>query len=184
MSSIIRFNFNNTNIRAIERNGQTWFVAKDVCRVLGLTDDRNHLMKLDATERQLVSRSNVNLTNGFDFPNRGANCVSESGLYKLIMRSDKPEAKVFQDWVTKVVLPAIRKDGAYVVGEEKVLTGEMSEDELIFRAHQLLLRKVERLATEKAKPEAQKQELEHDCDNVSIRKFERDAAQKRLVSAL
>jgi len=46
--------------------------------------------------------------------------VSESGLYKLIMRSDKPQAKAFQDWVTRSVLPAIRKDGMYVMGEEKM----------------------------------------------------------------
>lgn len=45
--------------------------------------------------------------------------VSESGLYKLIMRSDKPEAKAFQDWVTRDVLPAIRKDGGYIMDEEK-----------------------------------------------------------------
>ena len=50
--------------------------------------------------------------------------ISESGLYKLVMRSDKPEARQFQDWVTGVVLPAIRKDGSYVMGEEKVRTGE------------------------------------------------------------
>lgn len=43
--------------------------------------------------------------------------ISESGLYKLIMRSDKPQARDFQDWVTRVVLPAIRKDGAYIMGE-------------------------------------------------------------------
>lgn len=53
-----------------------------------------------------------------------AKLITESGLYKLIMRSDKPEAKRFQDWVTREVLPAIRKDGLYVVGEEKVKTGE------------------------------------------------------------
>ena len=53
--------------------------------------------------------------------------ISESGLYKLIMRSDKPQAKPFQDWVTKVVLPAIRKDGGYIAGEEKVATGEISD---------------------------------------------------------
>jgi len=54
--------------------------------------------------------------------------LSESGLYKLIMRSDKPTARPFQDWVTRDVLPAIRKDGAYIMGEEKVRTGEMPED--------------------------------------------------------
>jgi prophage antirepressor-like protein len=45
--------------------------------------------------------------------------VSESGLYKLIMRFDKPEARSFQDWVTRDILPAIRKDGGYILGEEK-----------------------------------------------------------------
>lgn len=50
--------------------------------------------------------------------------IAESGLYKLVMRSDKPNAKDFQDWGTAVVLPAIRKDGAYILGEEKVATGE------------------------------------------------------------
>lgn len=49
--------------------------------------------------------------------------ISESGLYKLTMRSDKPEAHQFQDWVTREVLPAIPKDGMYVAGEEKVKTG-------------------------------------------------------------
>ncbi|MDQ7835598.1 MAG: BRO family protein [Humidesulfovibrio sp.] len=49
--------------------------------------------------------------------------ISESGLYKLIMRSDKPAAKRFQNWVTREVLPALRKDGMYVMGEEKVKTG-------------------------------------------------------------
>lgn len=52
---------------------------------------------------------------------QNARCIAESGLYKLIMRSDKPEARQFQDWVTRDVLPAIRKDGAYVMGEEKAL---------------------------------------------------------------
>jgi hypothetical protein len=70
-----------------------------------------------------VLRSTVNPIVS-SFPNTGLVCVSESGLYKLIMRSDKPEAKDFQDWVTRVVLPAIRKDGGYVMGEEKVATGE------------------------------------------------------------
>lgn len=94
----------------MEIEGNPWFVAKDVCEILGLKDDRNHLMKLSADEKRIVARSNVNLTQGLSFPNRGANCVSESGLYKLVMRSDKPEARRFQDWVTKEVLPAIRKD--------------------------------------------------------------------------
>ena len=50
--------------------------------------------------------------------------VTESGLYKLVLRSDKPEAKEFQHWVTSVVLPAIRKDGAYIEGEERASPGQ------------------------------------------------------------
>lgn len=64
---------------------------------------------------------------------RNAKLIAESGLYKLIMRSDKPEARRFQDWVTREVLPAIRKDGAYIMGEEKVATGELDEDAFMRR---------------------------------------------------
>lgn len=59
--------------------------------------------------------------------------VSEAGLYSMVMRSDKPEAQAFRDWVTGTVLPAIRKDGGYIKDEEKVATGDMSEDELANR---------------------------------------------------
>ncbi len=62
-----------------------------------------------------------------------AKLISESGLYKLVMRSDKKEAKAFQDCVTKDVLPAIRKDGGYIMGKEKLKTGEMDDDEFIAR---------------------------------------------------
>ncbi|WP_175254160.1 hypothetical protein [Pseudomonas sp. BMW13] len=70
------------------------------------------------------------------------------------MRSDKPEAKAFQDWVTRVVLPAIRKDGAYILGEEKVVTGEISEDELILRAMQAQQKKVDCLVLERDRLQA------------------------------
>lgn len=68
-----------------------------------------------------------------------ATFISESGLYKLILRSDKPQAKPFQDWVTKVVLPAIRKDGGYIAGEENT----DDDDLLMARALQVAQRKIE-----------------------------------------
>lgn len=117
--------------------GNPWFVAKDVLIVLGfpLVSPNGHpisttgyLNYLDGTEKQVISQSKA-ITEGLNlsgvFPARGTRQVtqiSESGLYKLVMRSDKPEAKSFQDWVTKDVLPAIRKDGAYIKDEEKVAT--------------------------------------------------------------
>lgn len=72
---------------------------------------------LDADERTLYQ-----IQKGF----RSVSLISESGLYKLVMRSNKPEARAFQDWVTREVLPAIRKDGGYIKGEELVATGEPS----------------------------------------------------------
>ncbi|ROM37140.1 hypothetical protein BK646_19235 [Pseudomonas protegens] len=88
-----------------------------------------------------------------------AKILAESGVYKLVMRSNKPEAKAFQDWVTRVVLPAIRKDGAYVMGEEKVATGELSEDELVMRAMTIMTRKVDRLTQERDQLARDKQAL-------------------------
>lgn len=106
-------------------NDQPWFVASDVCRVLDLHEHprggyAHHLHRhLKEDERRVTHMSEMGV--------RGSgrtSLVSESGLYKLIMRSDKPEAHQFQDWVTRIVLPAIRKDGMCVTSEEKVSTGE------------------------------------------------------------
>ncbi len=150
MNNLTNFNFRDNQIRVVELEGKPWFVAVDVCDVLGLENPRSAVHRqLNRDEYRHVPRSNV-AQNYVSFPNRGANCISESGLYKLVLRSDKPEAKVFQDWVTREVLPAIRKDGAYVMGEEKVRSGDLSEDEFILRAFSILQKKVERLTAENA----------------------------------
>ncbi|MBT9368315.1 Bro-N domain-containing protein [Rhizobium sp. CSW-27] len=108
--------FSNT-VRVVEIDGQPWFVAMDVTNVLGITEKARGyaVARLADDERSLYQ-----IQKG----QRSVSIISESGLYKLIMRSDKPEARKFQDWVTREVLPAIRKDGMYVAGEEKVKTGE------------------------------------------------------------
>ena len=100
-------------------NGNPWFVVKDACSILGLTNPSQSLSHLAGSEKGITPIDTLGGT-------QKLTVVAESGLYKLIMRSRKPTAKPFQDWVTKVVLPAIRKDGGYIMGEEKVVTGEMS----------------------------------------------------------
>lgn len=60
--------------------------------------------------------------------------INESGIYSLILKSRKPEAKAFQRWVTSVVFPAIRKEGGYVMDQEKVATGDMSDAEFLAKA--------------------------------------------------
>ena len=115
----------------IDIDGEPWFVAADVCETLGLKPApsngsyQNHYRRFASDELGLQV---VASPNGKSIRMK---LVSESGFYKLVLRSTKPEATDFQDWVTRVVLPAIRKDGGYVMGEEKVAAGEMSEDELV-----------------------------------------------------
>ena len=96
------FAYLGKNLRALLVDGQSWFVAADVCRILGLT--HTAYRKLDADELTYRQRVTVGMA-----PGRPAAIVTESGLYKLIMRSDKPEARAFQDWVTREVLPSIRR---------------------------------------------------------------------------
>ncbi|MBK1637274.1 BRO-N domain-containing protein [Rhodovulum adriaticum] len=134
MSNVNTFFFNSSTIRVVTIEGQPWFVAADVCRVLGIGNTTNAVRPLHDDEKRLHRIKGM----------RGSapTVVNESGLYKLILRSDKPAARAFQDWVTRDVLPAIRKDGGYIMGEEKVSTGEMSEDELILKAVEVFQSKV------------------------------------------
>ena len=101
--------FNNENfgqIRTIVIDGNPWFVAKDVCDILGIANPTDALNKgLEDFERAR-----------FNLGRQGeANIISESGFYTLVLRSRKPIAKPFRIWVTSEVLPSIRKTGSYVV---------------------------------------------------------------------
>jgi prophage antirepressor-like protein len=144
---LMNFDFNSNDIRVVEIDGEPWFPAKDVCDVLGLSQPSNFTSRLRNTEVTNVLKSEVSnpYSTGISFPNRGLTFVSESAVYKLVMLSRKPEAEAFQDWVAGTVLPSIRKDGGYIAGEEKVATGEMSEDELVLKAMTMLKTKAERL---------------------------------------
>lgn len=120
------FDFNGTDVRVITQSGEPWFVAKDVCGALDLSNSRASVHGLlPGTYRNIVKSSVAN--SDVSFPNRGMQCVSERGLYRLLFLSRKKAAIDFQEWVTGTVRPAIRKDGGYVMGEEKMATGEMSE---------------------------------------------------------
>ena len=103
--------------------GNPWFVAGDVCRALGAYVSGGKVNVTLATQTLDPHERGFNpIKDPTGFSQRTC-VISESGLYKLLMRSDKPLAKPFQDWVSQVVLPAIRKDGGYVMGEEKVGRG-------------------------------------------------------------
>jgi len=111
-SAVIPFSFETQDVRAVTVDGEPWFVAKDVCNVLGYQNTSKTISDhLDEDEYSNVSLGNTGPGN----PN--VNIISESGLYTLVIRSNKPQAKLFRKWVTSVVLPSIRKTGEYVAPE-------------------------------------------------------------------
>ena len=105
-------------VRVIMRLGDPWFVAKDACDCLEIADVSQACKNLDDDEKQVVARSpelSLLFRESSNAPTM--TLISESGLYTLIMRSNKPEAKVFRKWVTSEVLPSIRKTGSYSVSQ-------------------------------------------------------------------
>ena len=102
----VEFQFDSTPVRTIAKEGQAWFVAKDVCEILEHSNHRMAVANLDDDEKGV---SIVDTPGG----PQETTIISESGLYVLIFTSRKPEAKRFRKWVTSQVLPAIRQTGRY-----------------------------------------------------------------------
>lgn len=124
-------------IRSLEINNEPYFVGKDIAEILGYerADNaiRNHVDEDDKLMHQISASGQ----------SRNMTIINESGLYSLIMSSKLQNAKKFKRWVTSEVLPAIRKTGGYIFGEEN-----MNEDELIATAMQVMDRKIEALKLE------------------------------------
>nr|DAR16814.1 MAG TPA: hypothetical protein [Caudoviricetes sp.] len=110
MNNLQVFNYNGNEVRTIQKDGEPWWVLKDVCGILGISKYRDTASRLDEDERGSVR---VDTPGG----EQEMTVVNESGLYNVILRSDKPEAKPFRKWVTSEVLPSIRKHGAYMTPE-------------------------------------------------------------------
>lgn len=115
--------FKGQNVRAVETDGTPWFVASDICRILGLAispkGQPNVTMALVGLDADETGFSEIETTSTSPKGRRtmAMRVVSEPGLYKLIARSNKPEAKEFDRWVRHVVLPSIRKTGGYLLNE-------------------------------------------------------------------
>lgn len=119
-SQITPFDFHGNEVRILtDERDEPWFIAKDICDVLG-TDTKDLRAILDADEIANLDTIEVHHTAG-----RAPLIVSESGFYKIVLRSRKPVAKEFQRWVTHEVLPSIRKHGGYMMGQERMSPEEM-----------------------------------------------------------
>ena len=107
MDEVKVFSYEDKQVRTVLIDGAPWWVLADVCRVLGLKNSRNASSRLGDDEKD------VHLVDTLRGKQR-MTIVNESGLYAVILRSEKPEAQAFKRWVTHEVLPTIRKPGAYV----------------------------------------------------------------------
>ena len=108
MNDMQIFHYDDNEVRTVLQDGEPWFVLKDVCEVLGISNATVVASRLDTDE---VTKFNLGGLSG------ETNIINESGLYNVILRSDKPQAKPFRKWVTSEVLPSIRKHGAYMTPE-------------------------------------------------------------------
>ena len=152
MNDIQIFNFQSNEIRVVkDDNGEPWFVIKDVCNALGMANPSATSSKLDEDEKGIKQ---INTPGGVQ-----KICVAnESGLYTLVIRSDKPNARKFRKWITSEVLPSIRKHGGYIASN-----GTESVEELYMRAMESLHAALER---QKAITAEQTKQLEKQAPDV------------------
>jgi len=117
MSMLTEFQFGEQEIRVVvdETTNEPLWVAKDICSVLNYKNSRDAVSKLDDDEKGV---SEIATPSG----NQKMTVINESGLYSLILRSNKPEAKKFKKWVTAEVLPTIRKTGSYSTAPKNIDT--------------------------------------------------------------
>ena len=126
MLSEVRFFVNNGiqvfensdfgKVRVVERDSEPWFVAADICRALDIGNPSQAILRLDDDEKVTLTTNE-----GHSGRSGGAqmlNIVSEAGLYSLILKSRKPEAKIFKRWITHEVIPSVRKHGAYITPDK------------------------------------------------------------------
>ena len=151
-NEIMNFKFEGAEVRVnTDENNNPWFVAKDVAEILGYSDTNAMTRRMDSDEvKTCADKSSGQVRNIY--------IISESGLYRAILGSRKPEAKAFKRWVTHEVLPSIRKTGGYVAA-----TGTESPEELYARAMSSLHAALER---QKEISAAQAKQIEMDKPKV------------------
>ena len=107
MSNLAQFAFQDNQVRVLMVENNPWFVALDVCKILDVNNISQALTRLKDYEKSTI------ITNDVTGRNQELLIISESGLYRLVLTSRKPQAEPFQDWVCQEVLPQIRKTGKY-----------------------------------------------------------------------
>ena len=151
-------------IRMILLNREPWFVAKDVCDILGVT---NPTMAMDGLED--FERAKFNLGRQGE-----ANIINESGFYTLVLRSRKPIAKPFRIWVTSEVLPSIRKTGKYVAESENKMETMLDAIGCDMRIMYVQINNIEEILGE------QMEKLESVMENMTLSTVQQGKLQKAV----
>ena len=113
MNAVQVLNFQQSSVRTVADNkGELWFLANDVCEILGYSNPRQAVQK-NCKEKGVSNR--YTLTRGGE---QSMTYINEPNLYRLIIKSRKPAAEAFEEWVMETVLPAIRKTGGYQIGQK------------------------------------------------------------------
>lgn len=135
------------SVRTLEIEGELWWVLADVCKILDIVNPTKVANRLDEDERSI-----------FELGRQGkTNIINESGLYNVIIRSDKPNAKAFRKWITSEVIPSIRKTGGYGIPQ-------MSQSELILKIAQNNLALEKRIAETENQTKAVSERLDNALD--------------------
>lgn len=138
--------FNNNDfgeVRTVLVNDEPWFVASDICKALEISNTTQAVQRLDDDEKSML---NIGLSGG------ATNCVNEFGLYNLVLASRKQGAKDFKRWITHEVIPSIRKNGGYLLNQEK-LTPEQIVANALLVAQNILAQKDKQI--EEMRPKAE-----------------------------
>jgi prophage antirepressor-like protein len=170
------FSFQEKQVRVVVKDGEPWFVARDVCAILEIGNTSQALVRLDDDEKGVIST---------DTPGgvQEMAAVNESGLYELVLGSKKQEAKEFKRWIKREVLPSIRKTGAYAVSENKIVP--LSERQALIQSLKLTAELAEEVEEVKTIAQTHSQkiiELEQKVDEqITIDHGEQRALQKAVA---
>jgi prophage antirepressor-like protein len=127
--------FDTDNVRIVGTYEEPWFIAKDICKKLGLINTAMAMKKIPEKWR-----GSIRLTTSHG--EQTCNIVNEAGLYNLVMRCDKPEAQKFREWICEDVLPSLRKKGKYELDQE--IQKKLSDQEAELKKLNRLLKRRER----------------------------------------
>jgi prophage antirepressor-like protein len=173
MNELTIFKYSDKHVRTLLRNGEPWFVLKDVCEILDLGSPHKVADRLEDDERNQVP-----VTDSLGRLQE-TTVINEPGLYNVILRSDKPEAKAFKRWITHEVIPTIRKTGGYVSNDEMFITTYLpfADDSIktLFKATLQTVRKQNELILQ------QQKEIQHKEDVIIGLVDNVELAEKRQI---